>query len=192
MGVYMEIYEEGLVLESENIILRDLREDDALAIYHNINHDKKVLKYYLAPYIEDEKEASVKRIVDYCKEEKIYCFTIVLKETNEVIGMINQVDPMAKYTRTVELGYAIGSKYWNKGYVTEALKLMISLLFNKGVHKVSCGAIPENKASIEVMKKCGMVYEGKNIDDIYYHDRYYDTEYYYILEDMFHVEHNKE
>ena len=114
------------------------------------------------------------------------------KDNDEVIGIIHQVSGMGKYVKTVEIGYALKKKYWNKGYMSEALKLMIKLMFERGVHKISCGAIKENKASIEVMKKCGMLYEGTDIDDIYYHDQYWDTDYYYILEDMFHVEHNKE
>ena len=45
----MEYYDPELVLETEHLMLRALRRDDALAIYHAINHDREVLKYYVAP-----------------------------------------------------------------------------------------------------------------------------------------------
>ena len=140
-----------------------------------------MLKYYLDRYIEKEEDASVSGTLKFCDETKRYVFAIVLKETGEVIGMINQCSGMNRYFHNIEIGYAIGRKYWNNGYVTEALKAFIDLLFEKGVHKVYCGAIPENIGSIQVMKKCGMIYEGRKIDELYYRDRYWDVEQYYLL-----------
>ena len=174
-------FDPTVVLETERLILRRLQEDDTLAIYHNINHDKDVLKYYLATYMEDESEASVSRTLEFCNKAERYIFSMVLKETGEVIGMINQCNGMDRYFHTIEIGYAIGKKYWHKGYTAEALKAFIDLLFEKGVHKVTCKAIPENTDSIAVMKKCGMIYEGRQIEDIYYHDCYWDSVAYYLL-----------
>ena len=98
----MEYYDPELVLETEHLLLRALRRDDASAIYHAINHDREVLKYYVAPYIEDEKDASVEGTVRYAETAGVYIFAIVLKETNEVIGMINQCNKMNPYFRNVE------------------------------------------------------------------------------------------
>ncbi len=177
----MEFFDKNAVIETERLILRRLQLDDAVAIYHNINHDKEVLKYYLAPYIEDEKDASVAGTLRFCDETERYVFAIVLKETNEVIGMINQCSGMNRYFHSIEIGYAIGQKYWHNGYTTEATKAFIDFLFEKGTHKVFAGAIPENTRSIEVMKKCGMIYEGRKIDELYYRGRYWDVDQYYLL-----------
>ena len=86
---------------------------------------------------------------------------------------------------SVEVGFAIGKKHWNKGYMSEALKAMIGLLFESGIHKVRACHIRENKASGKVMEKCGMHYEGIRKDDLFYHDKYYDTVNYYLLEDEY-------
>ncbi|MBQ1477574.1 MAG: GNAT family N-acetyltransferase [Erysipelotrichaceae bacterium] len=177
----MEFFDKEAVIETERLILRRLREEDALAIYHNINHDKEVLKYYLDRYIEKEEDASVSGTIRFCDETKRYVFAIVLKETDEVIGMINQCSGMNKFFHSIEIGYAIGQKYWHNGYVTEATKAFIDFLFKRGVHKVFCGAIPENTRSIRVMKNCGMIYEGRKIDEVYYRDRYWDIDQYYLL-----------
>lgn len=172
-----EYYNSMLTIETKRLLLRPLEENDAEAIYHNINHDKKVLEYFIAPYIEDIKDASVKNMRAYYKETKKYCFAIVLKESNTVIGMILQTNDLSATSHTVEVGYAIGSSYWNNGYVSEALEAVIKLLFDRGVHKVTCGYITENDASKRVMEKCGMIYEGIKKDEIYYHD----VEYYYLI-----------
>ena len=47
-------YDPNAVIETERLFLRPLVYSDALAIFHMISHDKDVLKYYLAPYIENE------------------------------------------------------------------------------------------------------------------------------------------
>ena len=65
--------------------------------------------------------------------------------------------------------------------MSEALKAMIDLLFASGVHKVNACHIPENIASGRVMEKCGMKYEGRKIDDLFYHGHYWDTLNYYII-----------
>ena len=176
----MEYYDKDAVLETERLILRPLREEDTSAIWRNINHDREVLRYFLDTYVEEEKDASLTRVINYCAENKRYLFAIVLKETEEVIGMLLQCSDMNRYFHTLELGYAIGRPYWHQGYTSEALKRVIEFLFEKGVPKLICSAITENTHSIGVMKKCGMIYEGRKINEIYYHDRYWDCDTYYL------------
>ena len=177
----MTFYDPELILETEHLILRKLEKSDALAIYHMINHDRDVLKYYVAPYIENESDASVEGTVNYCEKAGVYAFAVVLKETGEVIGMLNQCSQANKYFNNIEIGYALGKAYWNNGYCTEALKAMIRMLFEKGVHKVYCGHVTENKASEKVMIKAGMKHEGVRISELYYRDRYWDVNYYYMI-----------
>lgn len=182
-------YDPYTVIETKHLFLCILQKTDAAAIYHNINHDKEVLKYYLAPYIENEEDASVDSTVEFCEKTGRYAFAILLKDSEEVIGMLNQCSAPNIYMHNVELGYAIGRKYWNKGYTTEALYAAIQFFFVKGVHKITCSAITENKASIRVMEKCGMQYEGLQHEQLYWHEKYWDTVTYYLTSEMFHVKH---
>ena len=50
-----------------------------------------------------------------------YRWLVVLKNTNETIGMIDVVAKNLQYM-TAEVGYCYGSKFWGNGYATEALK----------------------------------------------------------------------
>ena len=154
-------YDPYTVIETERLFLCVLQKTDAKAIFHNINNDKEVLKYYLAPYIEKEEDASVDSIVDFSEKTGRYTFAILLKGSEEVIGMLNQCSAPNIYMHNVELGYVIGRKYWNQGYTSEALEAAIRFYFTKGIHKITCSAITENKASIRVMEKCGFVDTGE-------------------------------
>lgn len=177
----MREFNEKAVLETKRLILRFLEEKDRDAIFNNINHDREVLKYYVASFVEKPDDFSLKNLIEYYKQNEMYIFAVVLKESGEVIGNILQCSKPNARMHTVEVGYAIGKKYWNNGYMSEALKAMIGFLFDRGIHKVTACHIAGNIASGRVMEKCGMAYEGRKIDDLYYHDRYYDTLNYYII-----------
>ena len=179
----MEDFRENIVLEAEDIYLRYLDIKDKKAIFNNINNSENVLKYYVTNYYENIEDFDIENMINRFKANQLYIFAIVLKENDEVIGNILQCNNPNIVMNTVELGYAIGEKYWNNGYMTQALKLMINFMFENGVHKVVASHIPENLASGRVMLKCGMTFEGIQKDDLYYHDQYWDTCNYYIIND---------
>ncbi len=148
-------------LETSRLILRPMEISDTHDIFININNDKDVLKYFIDRYCKNESEMTLDRTIKYCLEGKRYLFAIELKETHEVIGMILQCSVPNKLSTSSEIGYAIGKKHWNKGYVTEAFKKMIDFLFSLGVHKVVASHLVGNDASKRVMEKCGLKYEGR-------------------------------
>ena len=168
-------------IETERLLLRPLKVEDTHSIFININHDKSVLTYFLDRYKESESEMNLERLISYYKDSKKYCFAMERKDNNEVIGMIFQCSAPDLYFKSSEVGFAIGRRHWNKGYMTEAFKAMIDFLFSIGVHKVVAAHLEGNEASKRVMEKCGMVYEGKRVDDVYYHGRFHDTHYFYLI-----------
>ena len=170
-----------IVLETKRLVLRYMNTNDKHDIFVNINNDKDVLKYFIDKYLDNEADSRLDKTIDFCLKNERYIFAIVLKETNEAIGMILQCSSASPIFNTVEVGYAIGKKYWNKGYVTEAMKEFSEFLFSLGIHKVTASCFLENVASKRVMEKCGMIYEGIKKDEVYYHDKYNDLMYYYLI-----------
>lgn len=182
-----DYYKEDIILATERLILRPLKIEDRSAIHRLIYHDKEVQRYYLVPYIEKEEDVDLAGLINRCQNKQIYVFAIVLKDTNEVIGVINQDGEADEKDGSVEVAYAIGKQYWNRGYATEALTEMIRFLFGKGIRRINGRIITENAQSIRVMQKCGMKQEGIVKDELYYHDRYWDVEHYFMTTEMFHV-----
>ena len=174
-------FDPSVIIETDRLVLRYLKASDRHAIFVNINNDKEVLKYFLGKYLEDENELVLDKRINFCIENKRYLFAIELKDTHEVIGMILQCSVPDQYFNNSEIGYAIGRKYWNKGYVTEAMKAMIDFVFSLGVNKVIASHIVGNDASKRVIEKCGMIYEGRRIQELFYHEQYCDVDYYYLL-----------
>lgn len=82
------------------------------------------------------------------------------KSSGEDIGWI-LVRPMLFFTATpqsdnLELGWRFKRETWGKGYATEAARAVRDNLFEMGVELFSAISLPDNKASIAVMKKLGM------------------------------------
>ena len=174
-------FDPNIRLETNRLILRYMGEKDTHDIFNNINHNKDVLKYFIDKYVEKEEEMTLDRTIKYCLEAERYLFAIELKDTHEVIGMILQCSTPNKVFNSSEVGFAIGKRHWNKGYTTEAFNKMIEFLFSLGIHKVEASHLVGNEASKRVMLKCGLLYEGRRIQEIYYHEQYFDVDYYYII-----------
>ncbi len=75
------------------------------------------------------------------------------------IGLITQEDV---YRKTIELGYWIGEKYWNKGIISAAVKEVVDYTFkNYDVVKIFAKVFDTNKASAKVLEKNGFILEAR-------------------------------
>ena len=149
-------------LETERLILRKLKIEDAEEIYNNFATDpetSKHLSWDIHKSIEETRKVISKWISLY--EIGSYNWIVELKDTHEVIGNVCEQGKSPKYN-TISLGYCYGSKYWNKGYATEALKRVIEYLIKeKDYYLVEANHRSSNPASGKVMQKAGMKYDGK-------------------------------
>ncbi len=124
--------------------------------------DEKVTEFLRWPthWSTDITKRVMSEWVDNYADKSFYQWAIVLKEIGEPIGTISVVD-MDERTPKVHIGYCIGSKWWNKGYTSEAFAAIIPFFFNDvKVGRIESQHDPNNPNSGKVMKKCGLQYEG--------------------------------
>lgn len=148
-------------IETGRLILRPMAKNDSLELYKNLYSDKLIYKYQesltMPENLKQTQQVVSKLIED---KEHVYTWVIVLKETGEIIGQIG----VRKFTNVegkYSLEYMLGSKFWNKGYATEATKKIIEYMFNKmKAYKIIGECYVENKSSQRVMEKSGMDYIG--------------------------------
>ena len=170
-------------IETKRLWLRAFCEDDALAAYQNWMHDDKVVTYLR--WSKHEDIHVTKRILhEWIKQyehKEYYQWAIVLKDTMEPMGSIGVVDQNERLAM-VHLGYCIGSKWWHKGYTSEALSAVIKFLFEEvQVNRIESQHDPRNLHSGDVMKKCGMRYEGTLRQADYNHQGIVDACIYALL-----------
>lgn len=160
-------------METERLIIDSIKESDKEDYFNNISHDRKVLETFICRYAEtlDDFDFS-----SYPMNENM--FAIRLKETKKLIGIILYFD---ENDGICEIGYGIGSGYWNHGYATEAAKRFIDYCFReKGFHTVCASFFTGNNASKRVMEKCGMTYSRFSEKELSYLGVERDLTYYSI------------
>lgn len=90
---------------------------------------------------------------------------------DSVIGLCS-LQFLDKVTKQAKLGYFIAPQFWNKGYATEAARLVLSFGFSAlNLSMIEARCQVGNLASESVLKKCGMVKtaEYKTESNIKYH-----------------------
>lgn len=150
-------------IETDRLILRRYKIEDADAMYKNWASDSEVTKFLTwQPHSSVEVSRSI--IEDWLKkysDEKYYHWAIVLKDNgNEPIGGISVVH-MNEDISMVHIGYCLGRAWWRRGIMSEALKAVTNFMFDTvEVNRVESRHDPRNPNSGKVMQKCGMKYEG--------------------------------
>ena len=149
-------------LITSRLRLRKLTMADVPAFFERIGGSEEVTKYMLFQTHGDISEtvASIEKALRRYEAGKNYRFGIALRETDELIGMIEPLR-FEEETSTCSFAYMLGKEFWGKGYGTEALNAVMDFLFNKmEMERVEADHMAENIGSGAVMRKVGMVYTG--------------------------------
>lgn len=150
-------------IETDRLILRRYKIEDADAMYKNWASDSEVTKFLTwqpHPSV-DVSRSIIEGWLKKYSDEKYYQWAIVLKDNgNEPIGGIS-VAHMNEDISMVHIGYCLGRAWWRRGIMSEALKAVTDFMFDTvEVNRVEARHDPRNPNSGKVMKKCGMKYEG--------------------------------
>lgn len=138
------------MLETERLILRNGKQED---IHHflGIRNSAFVLKY---------------NAMEICDEEQLFKeisdnFVLERKNDHKIIGFIGIEKDMLRYGVTSAcISYYLEEKEAKHGYMNEALKSMLSYLFEQGIEIVGARVFVGNDASVSLLKKLGFTHEG--------------------------------
>ena len=149
-------------IETGRLILRPFVIEDIEPAFRNWTSDDKVTEYLRWPTHKDISitERVLKSWLDCYGDPSFYQWAIEVRELGEPIGTISVVD-MDERTEKIHIGYCIGSKWWHKGYTSEAFAGIIPFFFEEvKAKRMESQHDPDNPNSGNVMKKCGLKYEG--------------------------------
>lgn len=152
-----------MIYETERLILRPWREDDAAALYE---YAKDPLVGPAAGWpvhksVEDSREI-IKNVLSTSET-----YAVCLKEDNRAVGSIGlkqgeQTD-MTERDDECELGYWIGRPFWGQGLIPEAGRELLRHAFEDlGMRAVWCGYYEGNGKSRRVQDKLGFVYQHRS------------------------------
>jgi RimJ/RimL family protein N-acetyltransferase len=149
--------ENNIQLETERLILRLMAQSDFDDLYL-IFTDPKVMAAFDHPLFTCEQmQHWLQRNLDHQNEYGYGLFSVLLKETGELIGDCGLEEMDVNGVRMAELGYDFRSEFWNQGYASEAARAVRDYAFNvlqlpRLVSLIRVG----NVASQRVAEKVGM------------------------------------
>ncbi len=141
------------------LMLRKPSIGDAAQIHDAYVRDQEVTRYltFRSNQTSDETFRFVQHALGSWESGTSFTWTIVLREVARLIGMIEaRIDGSQ-----ANLGYVLARKYWNKGYMTEAVIAVTQwALRHPDIYRVWAVCDVENAASARVLEKAGMQKEG--------------------------------
>ena len=159
-------------LETGRLVLRRLSVDDSEMMYNNWASDPEVTRYlrWNAHRTWTETAELLNEWEKHYPDPAYYQWGIVEKRSGVLFGTISLFSAVDMKTGwhlnterlgpTWETGYALGRKWWNKGYATEALCAVRDYWFDTvgALWLAACHA-NDNIASSAVLQKAGFVYD---------------------------------
>lgn len=154
-----------IVFETERLLLRRFTADDAALIF-GLNSDPEVIQYVHERPLESEADARqiITDIILPQYANDLGRWAIHKKEDGGFIGWCGL--KFLAEENIIDLGYRLKKVAWGKGYATEAARHSINYGFNQlNIPLITGRAHIENLASIHVLEKLGMQYQGESIVD---------------------------
>ncbi|WHX49839.1 GNAT family protein [Paenibacillus woosongensis] len=150
------------VIESERLRLRRMEQSDAERMFLFWS-DPEVVKYMNVPpfaSVEDTLEM-IQLLNGLSESEDTLRWGIELKEEGQLIGScgFNVWELSGAYRG--EIGYDLGREYWGFGYMSEAMRMLLSYGYQTiGLNRIEALVDPRNAASKRLLQAFDFTEEG--------------------------------
>jgi len=146
----------AITLETQRLILRPWREEDAENLYHLASDPCVAAPAGWSPHTCVSHSLEIIRTI-LCKPT----VWAVCEKNSDPIGNIHLdfETPLRKENGECELGYWLGKPFWGQGLMTEAANALLRYAFDGfGISAVWSGYYDGNERSRRVQEKLGFVY----------------------------------
>ncbi|OPA75325.1 GNAT family N-acetyltransferase [Paenibacillus selenitireducens] len=170
------------VLETERLILRQLRIEDTDDLYHYFSKDE-VTKFYDLQSFTDPKqaEALIHNWNEKFETQRGIRWGITFKPSDRIIGTCGFHNWSKKHFKA-EIGYELTPEYWREGIMTEVLHSVIKYGFQElGLNRIEALIDSDNISSRKVLEKSRFNYEGLLKDYFYEKESFVDAAIFSII-----------
>ncbi len=136
------------------MILEPIKESHADSLIYFLNYDKQLQQFMYPGNQKTElitKEIFLKTNQEWIKNRNAYMFAIIVDST--VIGMTT-LTILPESNAVASSGVWIASQYWNMGYSTQRLLLLIDYAKAYQIKELTSKIRKDNPASKRVWEKC--------------------------------------
>lgn len=173
-------------LETERLYLRRLNENDVNEVFA-LRSNPKTMKYIPRPLAKTKEDAlaHITLINEKIEDNTGINWGITIKGNDKIIGIIGHYRIQPENHRT-EIGYMLLPEYNGKGYITEAIKVVVEYGFEQmNLHSIEAVIDPGNMPSERVLQKNGFVKEAHILENELWDGKFWDTVIYSLLKRNF-------
>lgn len=174
-------------IETERLLLRAYQAGDGRLLYaagqRNRDHLSRFETGNLILHLRDEAQAEgvCRELVTDWQAGKYFFFGIFEKPRGEWVGQV-YVEPVRWEVPVFGIGYIADVEHQGKGYITEAVKAVVRVLFEDlKVHRVQADCHEANERSWRLLERCGFQREGHLRENRLEPDGTYHGDYLYGL-----------
>ncbi|KGP83424.1 MULTISPECIES: GNAT family N-acetyltransferase [unclassified Paenibacillus] len=148
-------------LHTERLHLRKMKVSDSSSLF-TVWSDPDVTKFMNVRCFTDVEQAKemINLLDDLSRDRKAIRFTIIKKESNEIIGSCGY-NSLDFDNLKAEIGYDLAKSSWGRGYASEAVSSLVDHAFSSlKLNRVEAKVDPENVSSIKLLEKLRFTFEG--------------------------------
>jgi len=150
-----------LPIRTERLTIRPFVIEDVPAIHAALYGDATAMRFIGGAHSLERTRQGIAGYIEHQRTAGYSFWAVTLSGTGEVIGEAG-LYPMNGTGPDIELGYALGTRWWGQGYATEAARAIMRAAFDDlGAPRVVAVAKRENTASLHVLDKLGFRQEGE-------------------------------
>ncbi len=139
-----------------------------------------------------EMREKIRTTNDRWEDDLEYRFLIRERGKETIIGQIGITSIIRNVAQSAFIGYWIGHQWLGQGYATEATAALLGFAFEQvKLHRISIWIAPENTASLRVVEKLDLRFEGTALRALYQGGQWTDTHIFAITSEEW-QEHKKD
>ena len=154
------------IIETKRLILKTLDRQDAPLVLDYLLRNKEFLEEWEPLrregfYTEEFQRKELSREQGEMEAGRMLKLWISMKGEERIIGSLTFGSIVRGAFQSCFLGYRLDKDELNRGYMTEAFRVGIDLMFGEyGLHRIEANIMPANKRSLRVAQKLGFHDEG--------------------------------
>jgi RimJ/RimL family protein N-acetyltransferase len=153
----------NIILETQRLRLEEITAKHFQGLYRLLSNEV-VQKYFPKALNKAETEDFLKKVQKRQKETGLSFWAVIHKKNNSFLGICGLLNQTIEGKEEIEVAYRINNLYWGNGFGTEAAsgcqKYAKDIL---GLESIISLILPENKPSIRVAEKNGLILEKETV-----------------------------
>lgn len=169
-----------LQLSGSRVILREFHSNDLDRVAALVGDDRVTASLSFDSRSRDQATEMLSGILGRAKQQPRTEYYLAVTTAED--GLVGFARLELNGVQAAKLGGASAADYWGRGYAIDAARTLMDFGFRiLKLHRISAAMGPDNAASIKLVRRLGMTYEGRIRDHVHTNGQWRDSLLYSVL-----------